>query len=260
MDKTQETLTECNLDKRTIKRLNKKVKISKRIDQNRIPKHVAFIMDGNGRWAQRRGLPRKMGHKFGAQKIPDVVKRCTELNIKYVSLYAFSTENWNRPKEELDEMFRLARTSLQSYLPHLMKQGIRLRIMGDISRFPSDLKTIMRDITLETTHNRACNLTLCVGYGGRAEIANAANQIRGQITEDSIQKALYCPDIPDPDLIIRTSGEQRISNFMLWQMAYSELLFLKQHWPAMTPKLVDKCIIDFQKRKRRYGGISKDPK
>ena len=252
-EKHQGTLTKS--ENRIIKGLIRTVKISKKINRNCIPHHIAFIMDGNGRWAQSRGLPRKFGHKVGSERMLTTLRRCVELGIQYVTFFAFSTENWNRPKDELDEMFGQARSTIERIVPELMELGVRMRTMGDITRFPDDLHNALLDIQAKTEHNNRCTLVLCANYGGRADIVQAVNKLEKPITENDITNALYCSDIPEPDLIVRTSGERRISNFLLWQMAYSELLFIKPHWPSMSPKLVDKCIIDFGKRKRRYGGI-----
>jgi len=247
--------TLSKVENKIVKRLKKTVKISKKINPFRVPTHIAFIMDGNGRWAKKRGMPRKFGHKIGSQKMMMVLKRCIELGIKYVSFYAFSTENWSRPKDELDEMFRLARLAIERDAPEFMNLGVRLRTMGDTTKFPQDLQDALAKVTKETEANTKCTIVLCVNYGGRAEIVNAAKQIKAPITEEALTKHLYCSDIPHPDLIVRTSGERRLSNFMLWQAAYAELLFIQPHWPAMTPKIVDQCIIDFQNRKRRFGKV-----
>jgi len=235
-------------------------------------KHIAFIMDGNGRWARRRGLPRYFGHKVGYDKMKAVTKRCSELGLEVCSIYAFSTENWSRPQEEIDELFRLIRENMHKDTPLFMEWNIRVVTMGDVTRFPKDLQDKLAEIVETTKNNTGCVLNLCINYGGRADIIHAVNKIRetderflsgakgsyrgrADITEQEFDKLLYGADLPPPDLIVRTSGEQRVSNFMLWQMAYSEFLFIKPYWPQMTAKQVDKCVAAFKKRKRRFGKI-----
>jgi len=238
------------------------VKVNKKIDANKIPTHVAFIMDGNGRWAQKRGLPRKAGHARGYSKMKTVIKRCSQLKVKVCSIYAFSTENWNRPKDEIDEIFKLIRENMHADTPFFNENNVKVVTMGDITRFPQDLQDKLGEIMQSTKHNDGTILNLCINYGGKADIVHAVNKFiinspltEQLITEQDLEKNLYGADLPPPDLIVRTSGEQRVSNFMLWQMAYSEFFFIKPHWPAMTARLVDKCIIDYQKRNRRFGNV-----
>ncbi|MCL2569957.1 MAG: isoprenyl transferase [Firmicutes bacterium] len=246
-----------------VKRLSKMVKIDKRIDPNRIPRHIAFIMDGNGRWAKKRGMPRTFGYSEGVKKLITVVKRCADLGVQVMSVFAFSTENWNRPKDEIDEIFRLVRENLDKELAEYQKYGIRITTMGDIAKFPDDLQEKIREAVEQTKNNKRVTMNLCVNYGGRADIVNAVNRIRHEshgkmqdkITEEQFSKFLYGADLPDPDLIVRTSGEQRISNFLLWQMAYSEFLFIDEYWPQMDEKIVDRCVVEFQKRSRRFGKV-----
>ena len=224
-----------------------------------MPSHVAFIMDGNGRWAKRRGLPRYFGHSVGYGKLIRVVKHCAQIGIPVVSVYAFSTENWKRPKAEIDEIFRIVRENIERDTPMFHEYGIRVVTMGDITKFPQDLHDKLVEVRESTKSNTRCTLNLCINYGGRADIIRAVNTAleknKRQIDEETFAKYLYNPDLPEPDLIIRTSGEQRISNFMLWQMAYSEFLFIKKHWPSMNERTVNQCIIDYQKRHRRFGKV-----
>ena len=242
-----------------------------------MPRHIAFIMDGNGRWAQKRGMPRSMGHKVGGQKTRTVIKHCADLGIKVLSLYAFSTENWNRPKEEIDDIFNYVREEV-SNIDQFLEWNVRVTTMGYLLRFPEDLRTKLAEVVEKTKNNTGMVLNLCLNYGGRADIVQAINRIllsplnkggaamkaaleqssgwiEGLMTEQEFEKYLYGADLPSPDLIVRTSGEQRISNFMLWQMAYSEFLFIDPHWPDMSEKLVEHCIIEYQKRNRRFGKV-----
>jgi undecaprenyl diphosphate synthase len=229
-----------------------------KIDPAKIPAHVAFIMDGNGRWAKRRGMPRTFGHKVGYEKMKTVVKRCADHGIKVVSIFAFSTENWKRPQEELDEIFRLIRENMVKDAPLFNEWNVKIQTSGDVTKFPNDMQDKLNELLTETKNNTGCILNLCINYGGRADIVRAANlAIAGKkpVTEADFSKLVYGAELPPLDFVVRTSGENRISNFMLWQMAYSELLFIKQFWPSMTPRLVDKCLVNFQKRKRRFGKV-----
>jgi len=255
---TEENITKA--EKSYLESLDKVAKVNKRIDLNKVPAHVAFIMDGNGRWANKRGLHRHFGHRIGYTRTVMSVKRCADLGIKVVSFYAFSTENWNRPKEEVDEIFKIIRENMHKDQDEFYKHGIKVVASGDITKFPKDLQDKLVEVMKKTKDCKRCVLNLCINYGGRDDIVNAVNKVvssgvKTKLTEQEFAKYLYNSDLPDPDLIVRTSGEQRISNFMLWQMAYSEFLFIKPHWPDMSEKIVDKCIIAFQKRKRRFGKV-----
>jgi len=271
-----------NEDAKLLKRLGKTVKINPKIDLTRVPAHVAFIMDGNGRWAKRRGMPRQAGHAYGYRALQLVLRRCVQLGIRFISIYAFSTENWDRPQAELDEIFRVVRQNMTADTPEFNRLGVRVVASGDITRFPQDLQDALTKVISDTASNDKATLNVCINYGGRADIVQAVNRLTSQgqklITEYDITRNLYTGTpyratathtsptssrdsatpsvaIPDPDLIIRTSGEQRISNFMLWQMAYSELLFTREYWPSVTEKTVDNCIIEFQSRNRRFGKV-----
>ena len=234
-------------------------KINKKIDPERVPKHIAFIMDGNGRWAKVRGLARKFGHKEGYRRMVKMVKHCADLGVSVVSYFAFSTENWNRPKDEVDEIFRIIRENMHADSEEFIKHGIRISVMGDITAFPGDLQDKLNEMVETTKGNTRCTLNLCANYGGRADITQAVNKAiksgKQNISEQEFSKYLYGSDLPAPDFIVRTSGEMRISNFMLWQMAYSELYFIKTFWPDMNERLIEKCIIEYQQRDRRYGKV-----
>lgn len=225
-------------------------------------KHIAFIIDGNGRWAKKRGLPRTVGHKHGYEKVKMALRHCSNLGIPVTSIWAFSTENWNRPKSEIDEIFRLIRENMDVDTPMFNELGIRVTTMGDLSRFPKDLQDSLARVKSETKNNTGMVFNLCINYGGRADILHAIHNISRttpdilhNISESDFSKHLYGADLPNPDFIIRTSGEQRLSGFMSWQMAYSELMFIKPHWPAITPKIIDDCIINYSKRERRFGKV-----
>jgi undecaprenyl diphosphate synthase len=233
------------------------------IDFSRLPKHVAFIMDGNGRWAKKRGMPRVYGHKIGANALVRVVRRADELGLKIVSFYAFSTENWNRPKAEVDEIFRLIKQGLKSKRNSFVKRNMKLKVVGDISKLPPDLTKLIEQVEEQTKNNTGLIVNIALNYGGRAEIVQAVNKILkdglNQVDEKTFASYLQTADIADPDLVIRTSGEQRLSNFMMYECAYSELYFPKKHWPSFNAKEVDKAIVEFQKRNRRFGKIVEEP-
>ncbi|HYD47253.1 MAG TPA: polyprenyl diphosphate synthase, partial [Terriglobales bacterium] len=212
-----------------------------RLDPERLPRHVAIIMDGNGRWAQQRGLKRVEGHKRGKDSVRAVVETSRRIGIEYLSLYAFSTENWSRPKREVDALMSLLRQYLRSELNKMMKNGIRLRAAGDLERLPPQLRRELEDKIEATRDNTAMTVILAVSYGGREELVQAARALATQardgsldpasIDEAALQAQLGTAGIPDPDLLIRTSGEMRVSNFYLWQLAYSEILFTETLWP-----------------------------
>ncbi len=219
-------------------------------------KHIAFIMDGNGRWANKRGLPREFGHKRGVEVFQEITEYCHEIGVQCVTVYAFSTENWKRPQREIDAIMKL----LDEYLDKSSTKDVRVCFIGDTSRLdPHLIKKI--DSVEQRTKNGKSTLNVAVNYGSRAEIVNACNKLialgKEKITEDDLNSALYTGDCPDPDLIIRTGGDLRISNFLLWQSAYSELYFTDTLWPDMTPDDVDSAIDDFYSRKRRFGGLDK---
>ena len=221
-------------------------------------KHIAFIMDGNGRWAKKRMLPRMVGHKYGAQNFKKVVTYCFEMGIKTVTAYAFSTENWSRPQAEIDSIINL----LKEYIEVVKKEeDVRVIFIGDKKALPENLSSLMIEAEEETKH-KSLLLYIAFNYGGRAEIVNACNSLiregKTEITEDDISAFVYTSEAPDPDLIVRTAGEYRISNFLLWQAAYSEFYFADVYWPDFNKKQLIKAIKNFYTRKRRFGGLNKD--
>ena len=217
--------------------------------------HIAFIMDGNGRWAKKRGLPRKVGHKFGAEAFENTVKNCHKLGIKTVTVYAFSTENWSRPKDEIDAIIGL----MEKYIEEAKKyEDIKIVFLGDKSVLPVTLQNSIIELENRTSHYDN-TLNIAFNYGGRAEIVNACNELikegKTLLTEEDINNHLYTKDSPDPDLIVRTANEFRLSNFLLWQCAYAEFYISKALWPDFDMKELQKAIKSFYGRKRRFGGI-----
>lgn len=227
------------------------------IDPERIPQHIGFILDGNGRWATKRGLMRKFGHKAGVDAIMRTVDAAMEYGIKIITLYAFSTENWKRDKEEVDYIFQLLRDQMGSISEKY--DNVKIRTMGDLSRLPEDLKEKLEEATEKTKDRTGLIFNLAVNYGARSEIIRAINLIlekkTNHITEEEFSNYLYTEGLCDPDLIIRTSGEQRLSNFMLYQCAYSEFYFPDVYWPDFDKKELEKAILVYQSRNRRYGGL-----
>lgn len=223
------------------------------------PTHVAIIMDGNGRWAQRRGLPRIEGHRRGALKAEKVVEWAAELSIKYVTFYTFSTENWKRPREEIEYLFSLLVKLLRQKLKKMIEEGVRIRFAGVIEELPKEVANFCRECEEKTRHNDKIHAILALNYGGRREIVDAFNRAieNGvmRLDETQFRNWLYLPDVPDPDLVIRTSGEMRISNFLLWQIAYSELYFTRVLWPDFTKQDFLRAIEDYKRRQRRFGGL-----
>ena len=220
-------------------------------------KHIAFIMDGNGRWAQKRLAPRSLGHKYGASAFKRVVRYCFELGIKIVTTYAFSTENWSRPKSEVDSIIQL----LHEYTAEVIEDGrIRIRFIGERKNLSRELLDVIENAE-EVTKDREYQLNIAFNYGGRSEIVNACNRLiaegKTEVTENDVSNNLYTSGLPDPDLIIRTAGEIRMSNFLLWQLAYSEFYFTDVLWPDFDKKHLLTAIESFYKRERRYGGINK---
>ena len=232
------------------------------IDPCLIPGHIAFIMDGNGRWAKKRGLPRSAGHKAGARAFEKIARHCGKLGVKYATFYAFSTENWKRPKEEIENIMQLFEEYLDKTLERL-DEDTSLRFIGDRSILSEALQNKMNNAEAQTSHRTGICVLIAVNYGGRQEIVNAAcaaAQLKARdpsitITDKLLSENLYTAGIPDPDLIIRPSGEQRISNFLLWQGAYSELWYHNVLWPDFDEKTLEKAICDYLKRSRRFGGI-----
>ncbi len=231
-----------------------------------IPIHVAIIMDGNGRWAKARGLPRILGHKKGAETLHNTLESCMKLGIKYLTIYAFSSENWNRPAIEVTDLMELLRTFLDKEIANLHKNGIKLRVIGDLSKLANDIRTQIEAAEKLTENNTKFNLIVALSYGARQEIMQAARKlvkmaISGQVSMDTIDESaisslLYTHTIPDPDLLIRTAGEQRLSNFLLWQSAYTELYFTPVLWPDFTSEHLHTAVIEYSNRERRYGTTS----
>ncbi len=224
-------------------------------------------MDGNGRWAKQRNLPRVAGHKAGVEPVRQTVETCARLGVKYLTLYAFSLENWKRPRTEVDTLWRLLRLYLSKELPQLLRNNIRLVAIGRIDGLPERVQQELREGVEATAANNGLQVNLAINYGGRAEVVDAVNAVlaeartqgtleRLSINEDDISKRLYTAGAPDPDLLIRTSGELRISNFLLWQIAYAELYITETLWPDFTRTELLKAILDYQRRDRRFGGLS----
>ena len=229
---------------------------------NVLPTHLAIILDGNGRWAKRRGLKRTAGHKAGVVALKATIKNCFDLGIKVVSFYAFSTENWNRPKEEIDTIFSLVRDFVKNDLEEIYNYDVKVVASGDYTKFPADLVEELEKCFEKTKNQKTFILNLCINYGGRAEIVRAVNNImqsgKKSVNEDEFSKFLYTADLPDPDFIIRTSGEQRLSNYMLWQCAYSEFYFPKICWPDFDKSELIKALNEYGKRNRRFGKIKEN--
>ncbi len=228
------------------------------VDMSRLPRHIAIIMDGNGRWAKKRGLPRTAGHKVGAEVFRDIATYCQELGIEYLTIYAFSTENWKRPKDEVDVLMSLLEQYLQEAIDTMERDHIRLRVLGDVAGLSPQLQRMIDETNAISTHYQGFQANICLNYGGRAEILRAARlcaEAGEEWTEENFSKYLWSAGIPDPELIIRPSGELRLSNFLLWQCAYSEFYFCDTLWPDFKRKDLDLAIIDFQHRDRRFGGV-----
>lgn len=226
-----------------------------------IPVHIGIIMDGNGRWAEKRNLPRIVGHQEGIEAVRRIVQSAIKYNIKYLTLYSFSTENWKRPREEINFLFSLMEKNLKKEGENLNKNNVKVRFAGRIWELPTNLIEIINYVENLTKSNTGLNLIFAINYGGRTEIIDAIKGIIKsgyrveEINEELLSKFLYIADLPDVDLMIRTSGEKRISNFLLWQSAYSEFYFTKVLWPDFDEKEFLKALLDYQKRKRKFGGI-----
>ena len=230
-----------------------------RIDTNNLPKHIAITMDGNGRWAKSKGKLRVFGHKNGVEAVRDTVEAAAEIGVEFLTLYAFSTENWNRPKNEVNALMTLLVSAINKETATLMKNNIRLSTIGDTSSLPSKAKKELLEAIDKTKDNTRMVLILALSYSGRWDIVNATKNMLlknvdpSSINEDMFQQYLATKNVPDPELLIRTSGEYRISNFLLWQIAYSELYFTDTLWPDFRRANLEKAIIDYQRRERRFG-------
>ncbi len=241
----------------------------KRIDQEKVPEHVAIIMDGNGRWATKKGLPRSFGHKRGVDVLKEILKASKKLGCKVLTVYAFSTENWARPTKEVDFLINLFNEVLRNEIDEIHEESIKLRFIGDLSPFPVTLKKIISSSESLTKNNNKFLLNVCVNYGGRQEIVKVAKELAlksssgeikpSEVNEELFNSELLTGGIKDPELLIRTSGEKRISNFLLWQLAYSEIYISDVLWPDFNEFEFLKAIIDFQSRNRRFGGIESLP-
>ncbi|MBE0651954.1 MAG: isoprenyl transferase [Bacteroidales bacterium] len=241
-----------------------------RINKEKLPKHVAIVMDGNGRWAHQHGEDRVFGHHKGVDAVRKIMEAAAELGIKYLTLYTFSKENWNRPKEEVDALMELFLETIEKEIPTLNNNNIRLFSIGDIDSLPKKNREKLLSTIDQTSHNNKMTLTLAISYSGRWEIVNAVKKIcedykQGKVTPEKLNDTMFSgylatANMPEPELIIRTSGEQRISNFLLWQLAYSELYFSPKYWPAFTANDFYKAILEYQNRERRFGLTSEQLK
>jgi undecaprenyl diphosphate synthase len=236
------------------------------IDLHRLPRHIAIIMDGNGRWAQEKGQDRLYGHFHGVESVRNIVEGCAELGIEYLTLYAFSTENWDRPEPEVTGLMELLVETIRNEVPTLNKNNIRLHVIGDMSMLPEYAKKALEEALALTSQNTGLNLVMALSYSSRWELVNAVKKIAedvqagkvdpASINQDTLQKYLVTSELPDPELMIRTSGEYRISNFLLYQLAYAELYFTSTRWPDFRKEHLYEAILDFQKRERRFGKTS----
>ena len=228
-------------------------------------RHIAFIMDGNGRWAKKRGLPRHLGHKEGCERVIEIYEECLDNGIKVMSLYAFSTENWNRPKAEINHLFNYLAIFFKRELKRMLRDGCQVRTSGDLTRLPKKTQKVIADAKEKTKDCKNYVFNICLNYGGRDDIVRAAKLFAKDVkegkkdidslTEEEFQQYLYTTDLPPVDLLVRTSGEQRISNFMPWQLAYAEFIFTPTYWPDFTKAELRKCLEEYKTRDRRFGGI-----
>jgi undecaprenyl diphosphate synthase len=239
-------------------------RLLEKLDLTRLPRHVAVIMDGNGRWAQKRHLPRIAGHRSGTQSARTTIETCARLKIEALTLYAFSVENWRRPKTEIDFLMQLLREYLRKEMPLIQKHAIRMRFLGRIDELPAGVQKDVQEAMEKTAGNKGMVLCIALNYGGRAEIVDALNAILTErngsgasspVTEEQLARHLYTEGLPDPDLLIRTSGEMRVSNFLLWQIAYAEIFVTETLWPDFNRARLLEALVEFQKRERRYGGL-----
>ncbi|MBU4129071.1 isoprenyl transferase [bacterium] len=239
----------------------KEKELLSKLDKSRIPKHVAIIMDGNGRWAKKRGLPRMAGHRKGINRLKEIVPAAKDYGIKFLTLFAFSTENWNRPEGEIKGLFKTLEKYLKDEVAELQKNNTRLHPIGRLEKLPSPLREELFRVERITKNNKGIILNLALNYGGRSDIVNAVKKIIAnqpkKIDEETFSKYLYTSGQPDPDLLIRTSGEMRISNFLLWQLAYSELWITPILWPDFRREDLLQAILDYQMRERRFGRIER---
>ncbi len=249
----------------------KKNRLEEKIEENKlkkIPTHVAIIMDGNGRWAKKRNMPRVKGHYEGMQTVKKITKYASKLGIQYLTLYAFSTENWARPKEEVSYLMDLPEKMFMSFMPELMENNVKVEVIGVVEKLPESTRKAVEDAIEQTKNNTGLKLVFALNYGSKDEIVTAVKRIAQgaanneykveEIDEQLISDNLFTKDTPDPDLLIRTSGEQRISNFLLWQIAYSEFIFTKVAWPDFVEEEFYKALLEYQSRDRRFGGLNEN--
>jgi undecaprenyl diphosphate synthase len=236
--------------------------LAKQLDFSRLPRHVAVIMDGNGRWAKRRKLPRMEGHRAGAKSVREIVETCARLGIEYLTLYAFSKENWKRPKKEVETLWRLLEDYLKKEDKVLVKNKFRLKVIGQRETIPAFVRKELERVEELTKNNSRLTIVLALNYGGRDEIVDAVKKIVSEndfdintLNEEKFSQYLYTNHVPDPDLLIRTSGELRVSNFLLWQIAYAEIWITQDFWPDFRKKHMLQALVDYQKRERRFGDI-----
>ena len=233
-----------------------------------VPQHVAIILDGNGRWAKSKGMPRNYGHAQGSKNVERICEEAWRLGIKYLTVYAFSTENWNRPQDEVDALMNLLRRYMKTCLTTASKNDMKVRVIGDITRLDEDIRSRILELEEATKNNGGLNFQIAINYGSRDELVRGIRRLAqdcvdnkqdpAEITEAVIERYLDTHGIPDPDLLIRTSGEQRLSNFLLWQLAYTEFYFTDVHWPAFTKEELIKAIEQYNKRDRRFGGVKEE--
>jgi len=230
------------------------------VDRDRLPRHIAVIMDGNGRWAKERKFPRIRGHRAGIKAVRGCITTCRELGVPYLTLYAFSMENWKRPEREIKGLMKLLKEYLIGEREEMVEKGIRLRAIGRLNYLPEDVRAVLDETRDVTAGGTEMTLTLALSYGGRAEIVDAVKSLRagdpGEIDEKAISEHMYAPDHPDPDLLIRTSGEMRVSNFLLWEIAYAEIYVTNVFWPDFDAKHVYAAVVDYQRRERRFGDVT----
>ena len=249
----------------------KKNRLEEKIEEKKlekIPTHVAIIMDGNGRWAKKRNMPRVKGHYEGMQTVKKITKYASKLGIKYLTLYAFSTENWARPKEEVSYLMDLPEKMFTSFMPELMENNVKVEVIGVVEKLPENTRKAVEDAVEQTKNNTGLKLIFALNYGSKDEIVTAVKRIAQgaanneykveEIDEQLISDNLFTKSTPDPDLLIRTSGEQRISNFLLWQIAYSEFIFTKVAWPDFVEEEFYKALLEYQSRDRRFGGLNEN--
>ena len=249
-------------------RKNELVEKNDKQELKKIPTHVAIIMDGNGRWAKKRNMPRIKGHYEGMQTVKKITKYASKLGVEYLTLYAFSTENWARSKEEVSYLIDLPEHMFSSFMPDLMENNVKVEVIGVVEKLPENTRKAVNDAIEQTKNNTGLKLIFALNYGSKDEMLRAIKQITkdvqdnkysiDEISEEHVSQNLFTSNTPDPDLLIRTSGEQRISNFLLWQIAYSEFLFTKVAWPDFTEEEFYKALLEYQSRDRRFGGLNED--